>query len=502
MISVRESRGTRVGAVAHIDPADRGDYHSSMPFLLMRNSIQHYAWGSVDAFPRLLGMENADGTPLAELWMGAHPDGPSLVRQEGRWVTLAGAIEDDPEGMLGREVVRKLGSELPFLLKLLAAEKALSIQAHPSREQAEAGFEREERYGVSLDSPLRNYKDRNHKPEILCAVEPFWGMCGFRQRAEIEREFDAPELRGPAGRALRAALESVAEESAAQAAFLRALLSLSADRVDEVVRGALALAERRLADVKQSAPADCRSAAVQRCWWVTELGRQFAGDVGVLAPLFLRLVFLEPGDALFISSDTLHAYLHGCGIELMANSNNVLRGGLTPKRIDVPELLRIIESGTEEHAAESARAAAERSASGGADSGRGDDTPGPIIYRCSDSRPAGVLDAGESACSVQPERISARDGSIAGRLWRYPVPVPDFTLERLVLEGNLPLERRRGEKPEIVFCLAGRIDIRHGDERVTVPRGQSVFIPARQLHYTLAGEGEVFVASVGDRVAD
>ncbi len=289
----------------------------------LRNPIQTYAWGSRTGIADFLGRPSPAGEPQAELWMGAHPKAPSEIEIDGRWRSLAEVIDEHPKEVLGDRVVARHGTTLPFLFKVLAAGRALSIQAHPDRGQAIAGCRREDELGISRLAPERNYRDSNHKPEVILAVTPFVILRGFRAPEEIlesMRRLELPELMPAAGRALRAGdLEG----------FFGAYMSLDGEQLDAVLARALAAIEAAGGDGEAD-------------HWVAKLERQFPGDRGILAPLFLHLKELAPGEAIFTGPGVLHAYLDGVGIELMANSDNVVRGGLTPKHVDVGELLRIL----------------------------------------------------------------------------------------------------------------------------------------------------------------
>ena len=279
--------------------------------------IRHYAWGSRTAIPQLLGVE-PDGEPAAELWFGAHADDPSPVPDHG--AGLDALIAGEPHRLLGAASVARFGPQLPFLLKVLAVEKALSIQVHPTIEQARAGFAAEDAAGIARNAPNRNYRDANHKPELICALTPFEALCGFRP---VERtlallgELDLPELaflderlRGPDP--LRAAFSAVLTHPA-PVPVVRALAARAATAEDGPLHAA------RLA---------------------TE---DFPDDIGAVLALLLNHVRLEPGEAIYLAAGNVHAYLRGTGVEIMANSDNVLRCGLTPKHIDVPELLAITD---------------------------------------------------------------------------------------------------------------------------------------------------------------
>ncbi len=259
---------------------------------LLENTIQAYAWGSPTAIPELLGIPS-DGSPMAELWIGAHPRAPSTMNG----ARLDRAIGAAPARVLGARIAKAFG-ELPFLLKVLAAAEPLSIQCHPDRRQAEDGFARENAAGIPLDAPERSYRDPNHKPELIVALTRFRALQGFRPPAEVAHNL---------GHAVGADLKTLFGE----------LMSWPKDRVDRIAR----------------ASGDPTA---------LELLGRYPGDPGVLAPLFLHAVTLEPGQALFLRARELHSYLEGTAVEIMASSDNVLRGGLTPKHVDVPELLSVL----------------------------------------------------------------------------------------------------------------------------------------------------------------
>jgi mannose-6-phosphate isomerase len=305
----------------------------------LHNQIKHYEWGSPDLIPRLIGTA-ADGAPWAELWMGSHSGAPSRVSlsdgapsTDGE-MSLGEFIAGDPCRYLGKKTAERYG-ELPFLFKLLAVEKPLSIQAHPNMAQAREGFERENREGLAPDAPRRNYRDPNHKPEILCALSPFTGMCGFRAPNEIRRLFavfsvaPSPLCKGlaPLSRALE-----IPDPADALRGFFAKLFGLSP--------------ELRTALTKFILSGD-GSSSVDDSGVEWELMRQFArlypGDPAIIAPLYLNVFRLEAGEAVFLKAGLLHAYIHGFAVELMANSDNVLRGGLTSKHIDIPELMKVLD---------------------------------------------------------------------------------------------------------------------------------------------------------------
>ena len=293
---------------------------------VLKNPIQNYAWGSKTFIPALMGEPVPAEDPQAELWMGAHPKAPSQVWCNNRWISLPEFIGQDPEGILGEDVAKKFSNRLPFLFKVLAAAKPLSIQAHPNGDQAREGFARENEMKISLDAPNRNYRDENHKPELICALTPFWVLSGFRGIEGIIQL--AEKIGAPALNDKVIPLRGKPEAEGLRE-FFTALMRMDRGAQRQLVSQVVDYIERH-------------SATHRRFDWVIKLHQAYPGDIGVLSPIFMNLLRLEPGEALYSPSGRLHAYLDGAGIELMANSDNVLRGGLTAKNIDVPELLRIL----------------------------------------------------------------------------------------------------------------------------------------------------------------
>lgn len=292
----------------------------------LKNTVQRYEWGSRTAIQKLLGETNPSNEPAAELWMGAHPKAPSLVDQDGQWIALNDLIARNPHAILGEQVARQFHNQLPYLFKVLAAAKPLSIQAHPSRSQARSGFEFENKQGIPLHANNRNYKDPNHKPECICALAPFWVLYGFRNIADIVRlvgDICPNTLDGELKQLRKQGDPSGLKE------FFTKLMILETDKKIKVIDEAIQNADKQ----SEENPA---------FHWTAKLGVEYPSDIGMLAPLYLNLIQLKPGQALFLPAGELHAYLEGVGIELMANSDNVLRGGLTPKHIDVPELLKVL----------------------------------------------------------------------------------------------------------------------------------------------------------------
>ncbi|MEV7153005.1 mannose-6-phosphate isomerase, class I [Streptomyces misionensis] len=376
------------------------------------NTVRPYAWGSRTAIPRLLGTEPT-GEPQAEMWMGAHPGAPSRTARG----TLAEVIDADPERELGKEAVAKFGPRLPFLLKILAADAPLSLQVHPDLAQAREGYADEERRGVPLDAPERNYKDANHKPELICALTEFDGLCGFRSP---ERAADLLAALGVDSLKPYVDLLHARPEDAALREVLTAILTADREETARTVAEAAAACARLGGD---HAP-------------YAQLAHHYPGDPGVLAAMLLNYVRLQPGEALFLGAGVPHAYLSGLGVEIMANSDNVLRCGLTPKHVDVPELLRVVR------------------------------------FEASDP---GVL---------RPE--AAPDGEEV-----YETPTDEFRLSRHVLpEGGTAHDLTR-DTPQILLCTAGAVRV---GEHELGP-GRSVFVPAGEKA-EISGAGTVFRATV------
>lgn len=299
---------------------------------LLRGAIRTYAWGSRTAIAEFTGRPVPAAHPEAELWLGANPGDPAWLEGPDGETSLLQALFDDPDGQLGSVTRARFGDLLPFLVKVLAADEPLSLQAHPSAEQAAQGYLREERLGIPVTSPVRNYRDTSHKPELLVALQQFEALAGFRPAARtIEL------LRALAVSDLDPFIDLLNDQSDADG--LRALFTtwITAPQpdIDVLVAAVLEGAIHYVSGGATEFAAEAKT--------VLELGERYPGDAGVLAALLLNRITLDPGEAIFLSAGNLHAYLRGVGLEVMANSDNVLRGGLTPKHVDVPELLRVLD---------------------------------------------------------------------------------------------------------------------------------------------------------------
>ncbi|MGA5220589.1 mannose-6-phosphate isomerase, class I [Streptomyces cinereoruber] len=376
------------------------------------NTVRPYAWGSTTAIPELLGTAPT-GEPQAEMWMGAHPGAPSRTERG----PLHELIDADPVRELGERTVERFGPHLPFLFKILAAAAPLSLQVHPDLDQARAGFAAEEAAGIPIDAPHRTYKDANHKPELICALTPFEGFCGFRAPA------DAADLIAALGvDSLKPYVDLLHAhpEEAALREVLTALLTADPEEMAHTVAEATAAADRLGG---AHAP-------------YARLAHHYPSDPGVVAAMLLHHVRLKPGEALYLGAGVPHAYLDGLGVEIMANSDNVLRCGLTPKHVDVPELLEVVRF----------------------------DPADPAVLR-PEASPSG-------------EEV-------------YETPTDEFRLSRFVrAEGAAPNDLT-APTPQILLAVAGSPTA--GD--LPLAPGESVFVPAGE-RIQLTGAGTVFRATV------
>jgi mannose-6-phosphate isomerase len=368
----------------------------------LTSAVRFYPWGSRTVIPELLGLPSPADRPYAELWMGAHPDEPSLLA-DGR--ALDAAIAADPERLLGPGVVARFGPRLPFLLKVLAADRPLSLQAHPTAEQARAGYAAEEAAGIPRDDPTRTFKDPYHKPELLVALTTFEALCGFRPVEESLHclaKLQVPELKPTIAALARGGLR----------AALPQLLALSGQRRAELVE---AVAAKAASFVAAHDPE-----FINTYRWAATLAETYPGDPGVVISLMCNHLKLSPGEAVYLPAGNLHAYLSGAGVELMASSDNVLRGGLTAKHVDLAALMEVLDFA---------------------------DGRIPVLHP--------VLGPGGL---------------------RYPVPVEDFDLTRCQLDAGSGTLSTRG--PQVLLCTEGRATLASADGELVLEQGQSAFVPA------------------------
>ncbi|MEU7140083.1 mannose-6-phosphate isomerase, class I [Nocardia sp. NPDC046473] len=397
-------------------------------------ALRSYAWGSRTALAQLCGRPVPSAHPEAELWFGAHPADPAHVLIDGDTRSLLDFVAEDPQRELG-PAAREFGGKLPFLLKILAAEEPLSLQAHPSTAQARAGFERENRTKVPLDSPMRNYRDDNHKPELVVALDRFEALAGFRDPHRTVELLRALQVDG---------LRSFADLLAAQP---------DSDGLRTLFTTWITLPQHVLATLLPAVLDGCvrylsgkgKREFTPEARTTLELAEAYPGDAGVLAALLLNRLTLEPGQGLFLAAGNLHAYLRGLGVEIMANSDNVLRGGLTPKHVDVPELLRVLDFE-------------------------------PINLPVVLPEPAG-------------------DGSV-----RYRTPAPEFELRRFDLTAGSAQVPLTAAGPGIVLCTTGSVRLLHGESELTLERGAAAWISAADSDIrarALDGAAQLFCACVG-----
>ncbi|HEX4700980.1 MAG TPA: mannose-6-phosphate isomerase, class I [Pseudonocardiaceae bacterium] len=382
---------------------------------LLRNKVRPYAWGSRMVIAELQGRSAPAPHPEAELWMGAHPDDPSTVLDaDGAEHSLLRLIDTDPVGQLGAAYADRWANRLPFLMKVLAADEPMSMQAHPSLEQARAGFAIEEKAGVPRLARNRNYPDPTAKPELVCALTEFHVLAGFRDATrtlDLLRGLDAPDL--PRYTALLAA----EPDEAGLRALFTTWITLPPPMLDELLPQVL---DACVMHVKERGEFDleCRTAL--------ELGERYPGDPGVLAALLLNRLVLGPGEAVYLAAGNLHAYLRGTAVEILANSDNILRGGLTPKHVDVAELLRVV------------------------DFGHGDL---PVL----------------------------RGERVAPHMLAYRTDAPEFELSRL--EWSSPatdsVVRLRHAGPQVLICTDGAVELSNSDgATLRLGRGDSAWLSA------------------------
>jgi mannose-6-phosphate isomerase len=394
---------------------------------LLENPVQQYAWGSRTFIQDLVDERSPVAEPQAELWMGAHPRAPSTVILQGKRTSLLELIRENPIDILGKSVAGRFGNTLPFLFKVLAAAKPLSIQAHPNGDKAREGFERENRQKIPLNASNRNYKDENHKPEIICALKPFWALKGFRKVEEILLLLDTigalsleDERNALRGQPNREGLKN----------FFKALIALEKGRQAQIISEVLEGCKR----VTEQYPA---------MEWVGKLSESYPNDIGILSPILMNPVHLQEGEAINIPAGELHAYLEGAGIELMANSDNVLRGGLTPKHVDVQELLNILTFKTGE---------------------------------------------------IDPLKPKPRkDGEKV-----YATATDEYILSVLDIHKDTPFKSSTERSVEIMICVDGtaRITDLGSSDGLALKKGTSFIVPAAAEQYQIEGTATIYKASI------
>ncbi|MCL2793026.1 MAG: mannose-6-phosphate isomerase, class I [Spirochaetaceae bacterium] len=282
--------------------------------------LKDYDWGSLSGIQNIIKRDDLKGNPLAELWMGSHKNGDGLVSvSNDKKINLSEFIKTDCNAILGKPVSKKYSAELPFLFKILAAEKPLSIQVHPSKKEAEKGFDNEEKEKIDISAYNRTYKDRNHKPELIYTLTDFYLLKGFRECSDIYSN-------------LRAFSPLFIE---------RAEREKKLATIEKLFKYLLSIDKNNLHDIIDQTLSNCKKYNGLISDTINNFYSVYGYDSGVLAPLFLNILKLKPHSALFIPAGELHSYISGIGFEIMANSDNVLRGGLTTKYIDVKGLFEV-----------------------------------------------------------------------------------------------------------------------------------------------------------------
>ena len=395
-----------------------------MDIFLLKNTIQNYDWGCHDSLTEIFGLKNPERLPIAELWMGAHPKSPSTIVEDGREVSLNTMLENEPEH-IGFKSISQFGEQLPFLFKVLSAKNPLSIQVHPNKRQAEEGFRYEEEVGVPLDAFNRNYRDNNHKPELVYALTEFKAMNGFRDTDDIVNLFTLANID-----LLQNPLHLLQKESErGLERFYTFLMLLPKSQKQKLVDKAFIFSQ-----------------TTENPAWkeVKSLHEYYPGDIGVLSPLLLNVINLHPGEAMYLSAGTLHAYMKGTALEIMASSDNVLRGGLTSKHVDIQELLKIIDFKT---------------------------TPASnlLIESCS----AGI------------------------NYDKFNTPVNDFSFS--IINAVEETQYYKVDAAEILFCIEGEILISSSYcGAIKLTPGESCFVSAKTSCFKVQGGGRLARATVVD----
>ncbi|MEZ9667157.1 mannose-6-phosphate isomerase, class I [Vibrio breoganii] len=385
----------------------------------LNNVIQNYAWGSHTSLSSLFGFENPNDEPQAELWMGAHPNGCSKLAEPD--ISLADYIQDNSNSVLGDYTANRYG-QLPYLFKVLAARTPLSIQVHPNKRNSEIGYERENAQGIALSAGNRNYKDPNHKPELVYAITVYKAMNGFRPIVDIIALFDEVSIEALSDDV--AALKKAPDSPGLKALFTT-VLTLTGDKKDAVLK--------QLS--RHYGRTDLSTNALQALEYSQNFANQYPGDNGILAPLLLNIVELQPGEAMFLHAETPHAYVQGTALEIMASSDNVLRAGLTPKHIDVEELV--------------------------------------ANTRFESIAPSNIL--------LEPIK---REGYC-----HFPVPVDDFKFD--VMEATDTEHTLYARSVEILFCTEGEVRVESKEALVILGAGESALVPCSVGKYAIQGKARV-----------
>ncbi|MCH2082757.1 MAG: mannose-6-phosphate isomerase, class I [Saprospiraceae bacterium] len=379
--------------------------------------VQHYAWGGTSFIPDLSNIDNTNNQPFAELWMGTHHRGPSsITREENTW-DLRDYLKEYPQA-LGHHSIKKFGSKLPFLFKILDVNTMLSIQSHPTKKQAEIGFSKENELGIPLTAKHRNYKDDNHKPELMVALTDFWLLHGFQSIAQIDQI-----VKKGIG------FESLGQiwEKKSIVTLYQYIMELPQEEINQLLKPLHQVLLSKEEQLQKN----------QADFWALKAFQQYTSpegnyDRGIFSIYLFNLVFIKKGDAIFQDAGIPHAYLEGVNVEIMANSDNVFRGGLTPKHVDVSALM-------------------------------GNLVLSPIVPKI-----------------IEAETISATE-------MLYPTPAPDFGLSQIHLKPGL-LHQETSQSAQICIVMEGTVIA----EEQQFSKGQSFFIPAA-TNYQLSAKNETII---------
>jgi mannose-6-phosphate isomerase len=384
----------------------------------LKGKVQHYAWGGNEFIPNLVHFENNENKPCAEYWMGAHPSASSVIMVNNEEVLLKDFIAQNAKEILTEKVFNHFG-ELPYLYKILDVKDMLSIQVHPSKTEAVKGFDREEAEGIAINASNRNYKDKNHKPEIMIALGEFWLLHGFMSLDKIEqRLLEVNEFN---------VLLPLFKQQGLKALY-QFIMEMSQEEVDTILSSLIEreMSNKKLGLLNKSLPG----------WWATKLfneGDEIKNiDRGVFSIYLFNIVGVQKGEGVFQAAGVPHAYLEGQNVELMANSDNVLRGGLTPKHIDVPELMKhtIFE---------------------------------PVVPNI-----------------LSGDKVDAFEKT-------YPCPVPDFKISKINIEASNSFNAL-STSPEIVIVIDGGCIVNGNNVNIAVKRGEAFFVLPNE-NYSIVSSG-------------
>lgn len=399
-----------------------------MSIYRLNGVVQHYAWGGYQFIPNLLEQANDDSRPFAELWMGTHAKGPSTLRLGKKEELLRKHIEQFSKRVLGKQVIKKFGEQLPFLFKVLDVHKMLSIQAHPSKKGAELGFAEEEESGIHRIAPNRTYRDDNHKPEVMLALTQFWLLHGFKSLEGIQEVLAIPEFQS---------LQGYFQDNNVLSLY-QAIMEMPQEQVDSILHP---LWIRLQPDFEENLlPKE------KADYWAAQAFKEYTidghYDRGIFSIYLFNLVKLKRGEGIFQAAGVPHAYLEGVNIELMANSDNVFRGGLTQKFINVPELLK------------------------------------HLVFE-----------------PVEPKILVGAPISTIEKV--YKTPAPDFELSQLKLSKRDVYRPKQDASPQVIISIEGEAVIIGNSKEVSLKQGTSVFVEANTPYKILPkGEALLFKARV------